>query len=143
MNEICRDIFRAIHEDKWLSIEYRNKQEEVTRYWIGIIDVNPVKRMLKVEGLHLGQYSTAELNIYIDSILSSALIDGSYYETRESLKDDMNVNPQKYTSLFHHIPNLKILNYYIDCNKLDSVPYRTEYSLKKCRTDKRQNHGEQ
>jgi len=25
MNQICRDIFRAIHEGKWLKIEYRNK----------------------------------------------------------------------------------------------------------------------
>lgn len=129
MNQICRDIFRAIHEDKWLSIEYKNKQEEITKYWIGIIDVNPVKRMLKVEGLHLGQYSTAELSIYVDSILSSNLIDGSYYETKTSLKEDINLNPQKYISLFHHISNLKILNYYIDCNKLDCVPYKSEYSL--------------
>jgi len=28
MNTICRDIFRAIHEEKWLSIEYRNSQNE-------------------------------------------------------------------------------------------------------------------
>lgn len=129
MNEICRDIFRAIHEDKWLSIEYKNKQEENTKYWIGIIDVQPVKRMLKVEGLHLGQYSVTELNIYIDSILSCNLIEGSYFEVKESLKEDIDLNPQKYISLFHHIPNLKILNYYIDCNKLDCVPYKTEYSL--------------
>lgn len=26
MNTICRDIFRAIHEEKWLSLEYRNGQ---------------------------------------------------------------------------------------------------------------------
>lgn len=81
MNTVCRDIFRAIHENKWLSIEYKNKQEDITKYWIGIIDVNPIKRILRVEGLHLGQYSTIELNIYID------------------------------------------------CNRLDSVPYKAEYSL--------------
>lgn len=31
MNSICRDIFQAIHENKWLSIEYKNRQEEVTK----------------------------------------------------------------------------------------------------------------
>ncbi|EEC56364.1 hypothetical protein BACPEC_02873 [[Bacteroides] pectinophilus ATCC 43243] len=31
MNTVCRDIFRAIHEGKWLSIEYRNGQDEVTK----------------------------------------------------------------------------------------------------------------
>lgn len=129
MNTICRDIFRAIHENKWLSIEYKNKQEEVTRYWIGIADVNPVKRMLYVEGLHLGQLSTAKLYIYIDSVLSSTIVEGSYFDVPESLKEDIQLNQQKYVSLFHHVANLKILNYYIDCNKMDSVPYKTEYSL--------------
>lgn len=129
MNTICRDIFRAIYEDKWLSIEYRNKQGETTKYWIGIIDVNPHKKMLHVEGLHLGQYSTKKLEIYIDSILSSFVIDGSYFDVKTSLKEDINLNPQKYVSLFHHVPNLKILNYLVDCNKLDSVPYMCDYEL--------------
>ena len=26
MNTVCRDIFRAIHENKWLSIEYINRR---------------------------------------------------------------------------------------------------------------------
>ena len=30
MNSIYRDIFRAIHEGKWISIEYKNKEEKVT-----------------------------------------------------------------------------------------------------------------
>ena len=29
MNQICRDIFRAIHEGKWLKIEYRNKADQI------------------------------------------------------------------------------------------------------------------
>lgn len=41
MNQICRDIFRAIHEGKWLKIEYRNKADQVTKYWIGIRDIDP------------------------------------------------------------------------------------------------------
>ena len=129
MNTVCRDIFRAIHENKWLSIEYKNKQEGITKYWIGIMDVNPMKRSLCVEGLHLGQLSTIGLNIYIDSILSSNVIEGSYFDVKESLKEDIQLNQQKYISLFHNVSNLKILSYYIDCNKMDSVPYKTEYSL--------------
>ena len=129
MNTVCRDIFKAIHENKWLSIEYKNKQEGITKYWIGIVGVNPMKRALRVEGLHLGQFSTRELNIYIDSILSSYIVEGSYFESPDSLKEDIQINQQKYVSLFHNVSNLKILNYYIDCNKLDSVPYKTEYSL--------------
>ena len=50
MNQICRDIFRAIHEGKWLKIEYRNKADQITKYWIGIRDLDPAKRTLKVDG---------------------------------------------------------------------------------------------
>lgn len=34
MNTVCRDIFRAVHEGKWLSIEYKNGKNEITKYWI-------------------------------------------------------------------------------------------------------------
>ena len=58
-----RNIFRAIHERKWLSIEYKNGKEEITKYWIGIIDINPVKKTMKVMGLHLKHYTTTELSL--------------------------------------------------------------------------------
>lgn len=32
MNSTYHDIFRAIHEGKWLKIEYRNKGEQITKY---------------------------------------------------------------------------------------------------------------
>ena len=67
MNTIHRDIFKAIHEGKWMTIEYRNRQEQVTRYWIGILDLNIARRTLKVEGFHLGRYSLEQYDqIYID-----------------------------------------------------------------------------
>lgn len=69
MNTVHRDIFKAIHEGKWMTIEYRNRQEQMTRYWIGIRDLNVAHRTLMVEGLHLGKYSLKEYDrIYIDSI---------------------------------------------------------------------------
>ena len=46
MNSICHDIFRAIHEGKWLKIEYKNKEEKITKYWIGIRSLNVLKRTL-------------------------------------------------------------------------------------------------
>ena len=50
MNTVCRDIFKAVHEGKWLSIEYRNGQEEVTKYWIGIIGIDPRERSMREIG---------------------------------------------------------------------------------------------
>lgn len=129
MNSVCRDICKALHEGKWLSIVYKNGKEEITKYWIGIISINPKEKSMKVEGLHLSQYTLQELKIYINSILSSSVIDGSYFKTDTRLIEDIRKNPQKYQSIFHNIANLKILNYLADCNKLDTTPYKTDYAL--------------
>lgn len=129
MDTVYHDIFRAVYENKWLSIEYKNVQGEITKYWIGIRDINPKSKIMQVEGLHLGCYSTTRLTIYIDSILSSFVIDGSWFSADTRLKEDIRQNPSKYQSVFHNVPHLNILNYFIHCNKLDTVPYETEYSL--------------
>ena len=127
MNEICRNIFQAIHEGKWLKIEYLNKSGETTRYWIGIkkIDVNGEK--LIVEGLDVAHYRITELNIYIRSIKVSVVLDSTYFPINEELIKDIDDNPQKYNKLFHDPINLKILTYYEKCNQIDCVPYTSEY----------------
>ncbi len=129
MNAVCRDIFRAVHEEKWISIEYRNGQEEITKYWIGILDIDPRKRSMRVQGLHLARYTTMELKIYIDSILSSALIDGSYFHTPPRLAEEIRKNPERYQAVFGNVANLKILSYLSDCHRLDTTPYKTDYAL--------------
>lgn len=129
MNTICRDIFRAVHEGKWLTIEYKNEQDKITKYWIAIKSINHIKKTMRVEGLHLGEYTVMELTIHIDSIQTSSIIEGSYYKSDIRLLEDIRLNPHKYESLFHNVANLKILNYLSDCNKLDNVPYNAEYAL--------------
>ena len=96
MNSVCRDIFRAVHEGVWLSIEYQNKAQQVTKYWIGIKNILPHKRALYVDGLHLGQHEIRELYIYIDSIRSCSILEGTYQPKNRRLIDDIAVNPQKY-----------------------------------------------
>lgn len=129
MNSVQKDIFKAIHEGKWLSIEYKNRGSEITKYWIGIKNIDLKSKALLVSGLHLSRYTLCELKIFIDSILSSAVIDGSYIEVNQQLVDDIRLNPHKYQNIFSHTANLKILNYLSDCDRLDTTPYKCEYSL--------------
>ena len=129
MTGVCREIFKAIHEGKWLSIEYRNREGKVTKYWIGIKSLKPQSRLLVVDGLHLTSMEMTELNIYIDSILQAKIIEGSYCQIDQKLINDISVNPSAYAGLFDQIPNLKILNYLADCNRLDTTPYKCEYKL--------------
>ena len=85
------------------------------------MEIDPIRKSMHVMGLHLGQYTTMSLYIYIDSILSSAVIEGSYFETKQELIDDITYNQGKYRRIFDNIANLKVLNYLVDCNKMDSV----------------------
>lgn len=130
MNPIHRDIFQAIHEGKWLTIEYRNAGGQVTRYWIGIRSLNVARRSLAVEGLHLGQYTLKPFDtIYIDSILTSQVLEGSYCPVNEALVRDIHENPHKYRTIFDQVANLKILDYLENCSRMDTTPYRTDFSL--------------
>jgi hypothetical protein len=130
MNSVCRDIFKAIHEGKWLKIEYRNKTEQITKYWIGIRGLDPWKRTLKVDALHLGMYTIGEYDkIFIDSILSSEIVEGSYCPVNKQLVEDISMHPERYKNLFASAANLKILNYLEICSKLDTTPYITDYEL--------------
>lgn len=129
MNKIYHDIFKAIHEGKWLKIEYRNKQEEVTRFWIGINDLNIANRTLTVDGLHLGMYTIKDYKLFIDSILSSQVVEGSYCPINKKLVEDIYLNPHKYKSIFDNTANLKILNYLEMCNRMDTTPYYSDFSL--------------
>lgn len=129
MNSVCKEIFRAIHEGKWLKIRYSNKAGDITNYWIGIKGIDVGKRTMKVDGLHLGLYTLEEFSIYIDSIQEAVILEGTYCPVNNSLINDISENPEKYKSLFDSLANLKILNYLEMCNKLDSIPYFTEYEL--------------
>lgn len=132
MNRVCRDIFRAIYEGKWLQIEYKNKGEEVTKFWIGILDLDAVSHTLVVDGLHIGKYTLGKgYRLDIERIISSQVIEGSYCEINNRLVEDIYLNPHKYKALFDNTANLKILNYLEMCNHMDTTPYYSEFALVK------------
>lgn len=128
MDNIARQIFRAVHEGKWLSIEYRNKKcEQVSRFWIGIKNIIENKSMklcsLECSGLHLHNYTLADnMQLSVERILSASIVDGTYMPVNQNLVDDIACNPANYQLLFDRSANLKILNYLADCNKFESVP---------------------
>lgn len=130
MNKVARAVFRAIHEGKWLQIEYKNRSEQTTRYWIGIRNLNPREKSLAVDAMHMVQGSLdCYEKIFIESIKSADVIDGSYQEKNERLIQDIQYNAENYEAIFGNVANLKILNYLAECNRLDTTPYCTEFSL--------------
>lgn len=129
INKISRDIFKAIHEGKWIAVEYRNKQQNVTKYWIGIKNINPYKKLLIVDGLNVATSEMKELNLYYDSIIDANLIEGSFCKINSKLLEDIEEHSSRYSFIFNNVTNLKLLDYYSECNKLDNTPYRNDYKL--------------
>jgi superfamily I DNA and/or RNA helicase len=130
MNTIGRDIIKAINEGKWLDITYKNKQNEKTRYWIAINDINVSKQMLKVDGFNLRKgKEPIQLFIYYDSIISSKIVEGTYYERNKDLIQEIKTNPDKFTFLYINRFNFRVLEYLAECHKLDNHPYKSEYTL--------------
>lgn len=130
MNAIGKDIFRSIHEGKWLYVEYQNSEKEKTKYWISVNNINTEKKSLEVTGLHLGYFTTKPLFMFIDKILTTQIIEGTFFRTNKELLEDIETFPNKYSFLFSNIPNLKTLNYLSDCNKLADLPkLNNDYTL--------------
>ncbi len=130
MNNISKVIFKGIFEGKWVSIEYRNISKELTRYWIAtkkILMTNSI--VLVVDGLHVGNGQLKELKINLKNIISATIVEGSYYKSSKSLKEDIENYPSKYSRVFNNVYNLKILNYLADCQRLDNSPFQCEYAL--------------
>ena len=89
MTGVYAAVFKAIHEGKWLTIEYRNRNEQTTRYWIAIRELRLPRGVLVVDGLHLGQLTVQELSIYLDRIRSAELVEGSWCPVNEALVADI------------------------------------------------------
>ena len=142
MKGIGRELFRAIHEGYWLSIEYQNLKDEVKRYWIMVKGLSPEKGRILTEGMQLGKYNLAELNLYIDRILEAKVLPGTYAPVNDALIKDIQENPDRYKSVFTEIANLRILNYLSDCARMDQSPYETKVKLISHVDDEVLNEGE-
>jgi len=129
MNSNYRNLFRSIHEGKWLSIKYKNMRGEFTYYWIAVKNIDPVSKTMTADSLHLVKETVIELTMHIDSIEVSDVLDGTYCPINQSLVDDIRTHPEKYKNLFGHIPNLRILNYLSDCHRLDGRQQKFEHAL--------------
>lgn len=129
MTGVARAVFRALHEGKWLSIEYRNGFDKVTRFWAGIRGLNAKNRSLIVDGLHLHNYTVKEHTLYLDRIQWAEVVEGSFCPRNEALLRDMDNDPRRYDALFGSTANLRVLDYLAACSKLDNTPYRADYQL--------------
>lgn len=129
MKAVYKELFRAIYQNCWLAVEYHNQKNETTNYWIAVKDINLRTKRLLCEGMHLTTYSIAELNLYLEKIVSAKALVNTYTELPSKLKEDISANPEKYVSIFSETANLRILNYLAECFRLDQSPFKTDFVL--------------
>lgn len=127
--ETAASVFRAVHEGKWLSIEYRNMRGELTRYWIAVLGIDPEKKRIRCRGFHIVRHLTADMNLHPAGILSACVLERTAAPVNEELVQDIRLNPNRYSYFFQFGVNLRILDYYAACAKLDTSPYTTDYAL--------------
>ncbi|CCV63600.1 hypothetical protein BN85400230 [Alteracholeplasma palmae J233] len=67
--KIQKDISKAIKSRSWLSIEYQNQKEDITKYWIAITDINLNNRSFSVDAFNMSKMSKTESGvIHINSL---------------------------------------------------------------------------
>ena len=122
-------VSKAIKEGKWLNISYINKNGEKTFYWISVKDIDFDQKRLFVSMFNdKKSMNSFETWIYFDSIQSAQVIDFTSYEVPNSLINKIESNFSKCKWLNYDHFNHNILNYYAECNILDSDPSQKNYT---------------
>lgn len=123
-------ISESIKSGKWLDISYKNKNNEITYYWIAINDIDLKNKCIDAYIFNdKKSFDCLKANISFDRILSAKLLDFTTYEVNEKLIKKIETNKEDAAWLKYEYFNNNILKYYIACNKLDSDPYQIDSCL--------------
>lgn len=115
-------IGKAIREGKYLNITYKNKDGNITPFWISILDIN-AKGELKVNMFNVTKVGPLlGKTIFLSSIMSAEILRFSHYEVSEDLitkiKEDESLDKYNFNQY-----NSNILNYYLECYKANNDPF--------------------
>ena len=127
--DIGDTLSKAIKEGKWLNISYINKNNENTFYWIAIKDIDFNRKSFYVSMFNNKKsMDSFDTWIYFESIQSAEVIDFTSYDVPDALIYKIENNLSKCTWLNYDHFDHNILNYYAECNILDSDPTQKEYT---------------
>lgn len=115
-------IGKAIREEKYLSITYKNKSGEITLFWISITDIN-ANDELRVNMFNVTKESPIiDGKIFISGIQSAEILRFSHYDVPEGLVKRLEHDESLHIYDFHRYDN-NILNYYLECHKANTDPF--------------------
>lgn len=113
MGDIGKTISKAIKEQRWIKIRYKNKEEHETFYWIYIKDINPKNKTLKVDMFNESKSLNTLKNrdIYFDSILDAEILDSVCGEDNRYLVRKIERNLLDFSFLKYDSFSTNLLNY--------------------------------
>ncbi|WP_298141131.1 AAA domain-containing protein [Flavobacterium sp.] len=117
---IC--IGEAIRKGKYLSITYKNKQEDITSFWIAILDITSNDKIVVNMFNTMKDEPLFDRIISISAIQSAEILKFSHYDVPPQLIKKINEDDSLQVYEFDRYNNT-ILNYYIECNKSNNDPF--------------------
>lgn len=126
---IGKVISKSIKENKWLSIEYINKNGEKSNYWCSVLDIDINRKKLKIDMFNVFKGNqTINATISFDGIKKAKVVGGTYYSCDPHLIDKIEKNISELSWLEFDNFDDKILEYYSEAKRLDVDPYQNDYS---------------
>lgn len=133
--DVSRVLLKAIYHKKWVDIEYKSDGSDViTRYWIAIKDYRKYYKegkpiiKLKVKMFNVAmENSLIDGEIYLDRILSCVIKEGTYYA--DTVNMDGKTDIDEVFPCSSQESQINVLEYFLDCNQLDSTPYISQFLL--------------
>lgn len=120
--KVIHKIGEAIRSGKYLSIYYKNQQEEVKHFWISILDINSKGRIV-VDMFNVNKDEPIlNSNLSISAIQSAEILKFSHYEVPEKLIKKLQEDESLQVYEFDRYDNV-ILNYYLECYKANNDPF--------------------
>ena len=131
MSHWILDVSRAIREGRWLSIVYKNKSSEQTKFWIAFKDIDPQSKKCVVDVFNSSKTPSFSKDyiIFFNLIQNAMMIEGSYAPISHELVKKINQSPEDFGFLEYSEKLHKVLAYYEACYKIDAQPYENEFSV--------------
>ena len=115
-------IGEAIREGKYLNITYKNKQEEVTPFWICVLDItNDDKVFVNMFNITKDE-PILNKPISISSVQTAEILKFSHYDVPEELIKKINEDESVQKYEFDRFDN-DVLNYYLECYNANNDPF--------------------
>ncbi len=121
-SNITLAIGKAIREGKYLSIKYKNKNGDITPFWIAILDIN-ANGALYVNIFNVTKEAPIfNAKIFITSIRTAEILKFSHYDVSDKLIEKITYDESLQNFEFDRYNN-NVLNYYLECYKANNDPF--------------------